>query len=68
MKVKCPECKEEFNLNKNESEENDLINCPECNTTLIIVIKGGKLKVEPENTKYDEIDETYFFDEDALEE
>lgn len=52
MKVKCPNCKEHFNLNMNQYEEGDSMECPECSEQLMVIVKNGKLAVETENAKY----------------
>ncbi|MFH1256262.1 MAG: sulfonate ABC transporter [Candidatus Diapherotrites archaeon] len=52
MKVKCPECKEGFELSVNDYEEGDSVECPECSESLIVKVKQGKFKLMTEKAKY----------------
>jgi len=62
----CPSCKEMFGIDKNLYDEGDVLPCPECDTTLIIKVKGGKLSVKLETEKYDdEFDEEYYYGDEA---
>lgn len=58
MKVKCPECREEITIEKNEHEEGDTIECSECGASCTILLKRGKFVLEPEDLKT--IDEEEF--------
>ena len=60
MKVKCPECKEGFDLSVNDHEEDDLLQCPECTVDLVVKVKDGKFRLVTEREKY--------CDEDLVEE
>jgi len=44
MSVECPECGEDFEIDKNEHDEGDSIDCPECGESSTIKIKKGKFK------------------------
>ncbi|MFH0714474.1 MAG: hypothetical protein V1847_01525 [Candidatus Diapherotrites archaeon] len=57
MKVKCPECKEEFDLDKNATDEGDAVECPECGASCIVEIKRGKFVLKKESAKYFEDNE-----------
>lgn len=59
MKVKCPGCKEGFEVSINEYDEGDLLECPECTIELSVVVKDGRLGVISEKEKYfaEELDE-----------
>ena len=48
MKVKCPECKESWDLSINEYDEGDQVSCPECSLDCVIQVKDGKLVAERE--------------------
>lgn len=52
MKVNCPECEEPIEVDKNEVEENDTIECPECGQESIVKIKKGKIKLSSPKEKY----------------
>lgn len=65
MKVKCPSCEESFELDVNEYDEGDAVDCPECGIALAVEVSGGKLKVVTEKERLmEEIDEEEFFDLD----
>lgn len=64
MKAKCPECSEEIEVDKNEVEENDPLECPECFAQLIVKIKGGKIRLSTEKEKYFEESISEFYNED----
>src|SRR3989344_4017195 len=56
MSVECPECGEDFEIDKNEHDEGDSIDCPECGESSTIKIKKGKFKLASEKEKYYEVD------------
>lgn len=65
MKVKCPDCETKFEMNVNEYEEEDFLECPECSAPLIVKVRNGKFVLMPEREKYDEYSlEEYYTDED----
>ncbi len=64
MKVKCPGCEERFDVDKNEYDEDDVLDCPECEETLILKVKGGKFVAKLDKEKYDEDLEDYYNEED----
>ena len=57
-KVRCPDCKESFEIGLEEFDEGDLLNCPECNLELVIEVKEGKQKLRIAKEK--ELEETDF--------
>ena len=58
MPVVCPECDNPLNLDPNEVEEGDVVQCDECGTDLEIV-SSDPLEIAPvENEGYDEEDST----------
>lgn len=57
MRVKCPECKEAFELSVNDYDEGDTVECPECSSECTVMVKDGKLKLASEKEKYFEDDE-----------
>ena len=56
MKVECPECGEDFDIDKNEYDEGDTIDCPECNESLKIKVKRGKFRLASDKARYFEED------------
>ncbi len=66
MKVKCPECKEGFDLSVNDYEEDDLLQCPECTVDLVVKVNEGKFKLVTEKEKYfnEELDEEFAAEEE----
>ena len=65
MKVKCPECKIPLELEKNEYDEGDDYECPECGAHLLVVVTSGKFKLKSEKEKfYDELDEADDFSDE----
>jgi len=59
-KVRCPDCKERFEIELQDYDEGDLLNCPECNLELVVEVKEGKPKLRVSKEKaLDEIDEFY---------
>mgnify|MGYP001566287002 CR=1 FL=1 len=63
MKAKCPECDEQIEVDKNEVEENDTIECPECGEESTVKIKKGKIKLASQKEKYFEESLEEFVDE-----
>lgn len=66
MKVKCPECSEKFELDKNEHDEGDFVNCPECDSDLILKVKNGSFSLKSEKDKYSDYEdelENYYGEE-----
>ncbi len=59
MKVKCPDCKEEFDLDKNAYDEGDSVECPECGASCIIEVKRGKFVLKKESAKYFEEEDDF---------
>ncbi len=63
-KFRCPDCKQSFDLEIEEYDEGDFLNCPECNLELVVEIKAGKPKLKIAKEKdIDEEDEAGSFDE-----
>jgi len=63
MKVKCPECEQEFDLDIDEYEEGDFVECPECGASLMVKVKYGRLTLVPETEKYEEYSLEEYYDE-----
>jgi len=57
-KVRCPDCKERFEIELEEFDEGDLLNCPACNLELIVEVNEGQPKIRVSKEKV--IDETDF--------
>ncbi len=64
MKVRCPDCKENFDLSVNQYDEGDAVECPECAMALVVAIKNGRLAVEAERAKAYNAMEEFEFPED----
>ena len=64
MKVKCPECKEAFDLSINDYDEGDDVFCPECNEVFIITVKSGRFKLVTDKEKYFDENLELFEEED----
>lgn len=64
MSVECPECGEDFEIDKNEHDEGDSIDCPECGESSTIKIKKGKFKLASEKEKYYEVDVAEYSDDE----
>jgi len=63
-KFRCPDCKEWFDLEIDEYDEGDYVNCPECNLELVVELKSGKPRLKIAREKdIDEEDEVGSFDE-----
>ena len=58
-KVTCPDCKEDFDIDKNLYEAGDIVECPECHSVVIVEVKSGKFCLASEKEKY--------FDDDSEE-
>lgn len=63
MKVKCPECEAEIDLNIDEYEEGDFIECPSCGSNLVVKVKYGKITLAPEIEKYEEYSLEEYYDD-----
>jgi len=61
-KVRCPDCRERFEIDYSEYDEGDVMNCPECNLELNVVYVGDKPKLKSSKDLYFENDDE--FDED----
>lgn len=57
MRVRCPECRENFELSVNDHDEGDFVECPECSLNLIVEVREGKFKLVSEKEKFYEEDE-----------
>ncbi|MFH1225623.1 MAG: hypothetical protein V1676_07550 [Candidatus Diapherotrites archaeon] len=64
MRVKCPECKEPFDLSVNDYDEGDSVECPECSSECTVTVKGGKLKLASEKEKYYDADDEFYGEEE----
>ncbi len=41
-KVRCPDCGEKFEIDLEDYDAGDLLNCPECNLELVVEVKEGR--------------------------
>lgn len=57
MEVKCPECKEMFDLDLNEFDEGDVVECPECGSESKVKVSGGKFKLASHREELHDFDE-----------
>ncbi|MFH1588269.1 MAG: hypothetical protein ABIA76_02960 [Candidatus Diapherotrites archaeon] len=64
MKVKCPRCKEIINLDINEHEEGDEVECQECGERCIVLVNEGKFKLITERQKFLEESDDFDTDDD----
>lgn len=64
MKVKCPDCKEAFDLGINDYDEGDDIECPECYQNFTVAVKSGKFRLVSDREKYFEEDLALFEEEE----
>ncbi len=63
-KVRCPDCKEKFEIELEEFDEGDLLNCPECNLELIVEVNEGQSKIRVSKEKaIEETDFDEFYEE-----
>jgi len=63
-KVRCPDCKERFEITLEEFDEGDLMNCPECNLEMVVEVSEGKPKLRIAKEKaIDETDFDEFYEE-----
>gem|GEM_PF-2489391 len=64
MKVECPVCGEEFELDTGEYDEGDAMECPQCGAELTVMKKNAKYYVEQaESEDYDDVEKTNDDDE-----
>ncbi len=63
MKVKCPDCKQRFNVDMGEFDDGDLLNCPECNLEMTVILDSGRLNVLATKEKELEDDEFDYFED-----
>ena len=64
MKKKCPDCKETFEIDLDDYDEGDYVNCPECNLELVVIVENGKLRLKIAKEKeFEEEDYTESFEE-----
>ena len=70
MKKLCPDCAVRFEVNLEEYDDGDALNCPECNLEFTIVSdKTGKMKlVESKDIEMEELDETEIEESDDYDE
>jgi DNA-directed RNA polymerase subunit RPC12/RpoP len=68
VKVKCPECEIKFDLDVNEHEEEDFIDCPDCSASLIVKVRGGRFVLVPEREKYEEYSLESYYEENGRDE
>ena len=65
MKVKCPDCDTRFDLDVNEYDEEDLVECPECAASLIVKVREGRFVLVPERQKYNDYSLEEFLEENG---
>ena len=65
-KVRCPDCKERFEVDFHEYDEGDSIECPECSIdlTVIYVSDKPKIKLTKELFLEDERSDEFYPEED----
>lgn len=67
LKVKCPDCKHKFEIDENDFDEGDYLNCPECNLELTVQLNvDNRIKIKIARDKELDEDEENF-DEDIEE-
>lgn len=67
LKIKCPDCKHRFDIERNEYDAGDFLSCPECNLELTIELNDtGKMRVKTAKEKELEDEEAFdeFYEED----
>ena len=67
MKIRCPDCKNPFEITQNEYDDGDYLECPDCSLDLVVKVKKGKIKVVTDKEKYydeEEAPEEFFEEED----
>ncbi len=63
-KVRCPECGGTFEIELEDFDEGDLLNCSECNLELVIEVNEGKPKLRVSKEKaMEETDFDEFYEE-----
>lgn len=62
-KMRCPDCKQRFEIELEDLDEGDAINCPECNLELVVEVSEGKTKLRIAKEKGIDEDEETDFDE-----
>jgi len=63
-KVRCPDCKEKFEIDLLDFDEGDLVNCPECNLELVVEVIEGRPKLRVAKEKaLEESDFDSFYEE-----
>ena len=63
MKSKCPVCKTQLEIDFNECEVGDSVDCPECGEFLLVEVKGGEYRlVTDKEKKFEEMEEMDEFD------
>ena len=67
MKVKCVKCSTSFDLSKNEHDDGDSVECPECYAAHIVLVEKGRFVLVPEESKY-EIDEGSYYNAEDYDE
>ena len=59
MKCNCPVCKTHIEIDFDDYDEGDSIDCPECGELLLIAVKGGEYKLVTNKEKiFEELEET----------
>jgi len=67
MKTSCPVCKTEIELDTNEYDEGDTIECDECGEELEVEIRNGSYRLVTSNEKkykeMEELDESFDYED-----
>ena len=62
-KVRCPDCKDRFELDFHEYDDGDSLACPACNMDLTVVYVKDRLKLKTSKELFYDTDESdEFFD------
>ncbi len=71
-KLLCPDCSQKISLDSDAVDNNDEMNCPKCDSLIIILKKGKKIKLksakqsfgfeDEEEEKYEEFEDTEVMD------
>jgi DNA-directed RNA polymerase subunit RPC12/RpoP len=65
MKVRCPDCEIKIDVDVNEYEEEDFLDCPECSASLIVKVRSGRFVLVPEREKYDDYSLEEYYDDNS---
>ena len=64
-RIKCPECKEKFEIDMSEYDDGDSLDCEECGAELLIKMDSvGKFSIITPKEKFLDEDEDFDMDDD----